>query len=148
MAVPVPEVSAAKAFSLFTEFKNFLFKGNLIDMAVGIIMGGAFGKLVDVFVKSVALPFVQAIAAYGTTPDKQKEIEKLLNRDWNGQTIGMGTFLGELTSFIILGAVVFFVIVKVIGAIMKKKEEAPAAPPAPSKEEVLLTEIRDLLAKR
>lgn len=150
--MPLPEVSTVKAkehaFSLFTEFRNFLFKGNLIDMAVGIVIGGAFGGLVKSFLDKIMLPFIAAITSVaGKEGEKATDAMAKLSTDVNGVNIPWGEFLAELINFVVLGAVVFFVIVKVIGALVKAKDQPP--PPAlPTKEEVLLTEIRDLLAKQ
>jgi large conductance mechanosensitive channel len=131
------------AFTLFDEFKNFAFKGNVVDLAVGVIIGAAFGKIVDSLVKSVIMPLIAVIS-----PGDKGYV------DWKwtirGQDVPYGVFLGDVVNFLIVSLVLFIFIVKFLGWIMKakKKEAAAAPPPPPTKEEVLLTEIRDLLKQR
>jgi large conductance mechanosensitive channel len=130
-----------KAVSLLEEFKGFAFKGNVVDLAVGVIIGAAFGKIVDSLVKSVIMPLIGAIL-----PGEQGYLGwKLVV---NGKDIPYGLFIGEVVNFIIVAAALFFVIVKFLGLLIKKKEVEAAAPPALSKDQELLIEIRDLLAKR
>jgi len=130
-----------KAVSLLEEFKGFAFKGNVVDLAVGVIIGGAFGKIVDSLVKSVIMPLIGAVL-----PGEQGYLGwKLVV---NGKDIPYGLFIGEVVNFIIVAAALFFVIVKFLGLLIKKKEVEAAAPPALSKDQELLIEIRDLLAKR
>jgi large conductance mechanosensitive channel len=130
-----------KAVSLLEEFKGFAFKGNVVDLAVGVIIGGAFGKIVDSLVKSVIMPLIGAIL-----PGEQGYLGwKLVV---NGKDIPYGLFIGEVVNFIIVAAALFFVIVKFLGLLIKKKEVEAAASPALSKDQELLIEIRDLLAKR
>jgi large conductance mechanosensitive channel len=129
-----------KAVSLLEEFKGFAFKGNVVDLAVGVIIGGAFGKIVDSLVKSVIMPIIGAIL-----PGEQGYLGwKLVV---NGKDIPYGLFIGEVVNFIVVAAALFFVIVKFLGLLIKKKEVEAAAPPALSKDQELLIEIRDLLAK-
>lgn len=130
-----------KAVSLLEEFKGFAFKGNVVDLAVGVIIGAAFGKIVDSLVKSVIMPLIGAIL-----PGEQGYLGwKLVV---NGKDIPYGLFIGEVVNFIIVAAALFFVIVKFLGLLIKKKEVEVAASPALSKDQELLIEIRDLLAKR
>jgi large conductance mechanosensitive channel len=135
---------AKKAFSLLDEFKNFAFKGNVIDLAVGVIIGAAFGKIVDSLVKHIIMPFIGVL-----TPGEQG----YLGWKWviNGKEIPYGLFLGEILNFLIVTAVLFLFIVKFLGWIMrarKQEEQARiAAPPPLTKDQALLTEIRDLLQK-
>ena len=131
-----------KAFSLLDEFKNFALKGNVIDLAVGVIIGGAFGKIVDSLVKHIFMPsinlLVRAISG--------KSELKFDDWQWNG--ILFGNFLTEILNFIIIAAALFIFVVKLLGFIMNMKKQeaaAPAAPPAPTKDQELLMEIRDLL---
>jgi large conductance mechanosensitive channel len=132
---------AKKAFSVVEEFKAFAFKGNVVDLAVGVIIGGAFGKIVDSLVKSVIMPIVGAFL-----PGEQGYLGwKLVI---NGKDVPYGLFIGEVVNFVIVAAALFFFIVKFLGFLMKKKEADVAAPPPPTKDQQLLTEIRDLLAKR
>lgn len=131
-----------KAFSLFDEFKNFAFKGNVIDLAVGVIIGAAFGKIIDSLVKHLLMPLISV-----ALPGEQG----YLGWKWvvNGKEVPYGLFLGEVVNFLIVAAALFLFIVKFLGWVMKsKKEEAAAAPPPPpTKDQQLLTEIRDLLKK-
>jgi len=135
-------VVGKKAFSLVEEFKAFAFKGNVVDLAVGVIIGGAFGKIVDSLVKSVIMPLIGAIL-----PGEQGYLGwKLVV---NGKDVPYGVFIGEIVNFLIVALALFIFIVKFLGFIMKSKEQAEvAAPPPPTKDQQLLTEIRDLLAKR
>ena len=131
-------ISTKAAFSLFEEFKNFAFKGNVVDLAVGVIIGAQFGKIVSSLVDNVIMPLVGAIL-----PGDQSY------KDWKlplGDGIPVGLFLADIVSFLILAAALFVFIVKFLGWIMKSKEAEAA--PEPSTEEKLLTEIRDLLKSR
>lgn len=132
---------AKKAFSIVDEFKAFAFKGNVVDLAVGVIIGGAFGKIVDSLVKSVIMPLIGAFL-----PGEQGYLGWKLAI--NGKEVPYGLFIGEVVNFLIVAAALFFFIVKFLGILMKSKQQAPAAPPAPTKDQELLSEIRDLLAKR
>jgi large conductance mechanosensitive channel len=129
---------AKKAFSLFEEFKSFAFKGNVIDLAVGVIIGAAFGKIIDSLVKHIIMPLISILI-----PSNQS----YLGWKWviDGKEIPYGLFLGEVVNFLIVSLALFVFIVKFLGWIMKtKKEEAAALPPL-TKDQELLTEIRDLL---
>lgn len=132
---------AKKAFSLFDEFKSFAFKGNVIDLAVGVIIGAAFGKIVDSLVKHIIMPFIGVLL-----PGEQGYLGwKLV---LNGKEIPYGLFLGEVVNFLIVAAALFLFMVKFLGWAMKiRKQEAvaPAGPPPLTKDQELLTEIRDLL---
>ncbi len=129
-----------QAFSLWNEFRNFAFKGNVIDLAVGVIIGGAFGKIVDSLVKQVIMPLVSVIM-----PGEQSYVAW----KWviNGKEIPYGLFLGEVVNFLIIALVLFIFIVKFLGLLVRNKKEEAAAPPALTKDQQLLTEIRDLLQK-
>ena len=127
-----------KALSLLEEFKNFALKGNVIDLAVGVIIGAAFGKIVDSLVKHVLMPLIGVLL-----PGEQGYL------GWKiavgAKEVPYGLFLGEVVNFVIVAFAIYLFIVKFLGFVMKAKEAAPAAPAAPTKEEVLLAEIRDLL---
>ncbi len=128
-----------QAFSLLEEFKNFAFKGNVIDLAVGVIIGAAFGKIVDSLVKQIIMPLISVVI-----PGDQSYV----SWKWviNGKEVPYGQFLGEVVNFLIVALVLFFFIVKFLGWVMRfKKEEAAAAPPPLTKDQELLAEIRDLL---
>lgn len=137
------------------EFKAFALKGNVMDMAVGVIIGGAFGKIVTSLVNDVIMPPI-GLAVGGVDFSDLKVILKpeVLNEAGEVATAAVtwnyGAFLQQVVDFAILAFCVF-IMVKLMNKMMKKKEEAPAAPapaPEPSKEEVLLTEIRDLLKEK
>ena len=139
------------------EFKEFAIKGNVMDLAVGVIIGGAFGKIIDSVVNDLVMPIVAAIIGQpdfsnmylvlrGNVPDGLALIEA---RKIDGAAIfAYGSFITVAINFLLL-ALVIFMMVKGINK-LKRKEEAKAAvsPPAPSKEEVLLAEIRDLLRNK
>ncbi|HLN33530.1 MAG TPA: large conductance mechanosensitive channel protein MscL [Gemmataceae bacterium] len=127
-----------QASSLLEEFKGFAFKGNVIDLAIGVIIGAAFGKIVSSLVQDIIMPLV-AVLLPG---DKGYEgwVFKV-----SGATIPFGRFIGELVNFLIVALVLFIFVVKFLGWIMRtKKEEAAVIPPL-TKDQELLTEIRDLL---
>ena len=131
---------AQKAFSLAEEFKNFAVKGNVIDLAVGVIIGAAFGKIIDSLVKHILMPLVSLML-----PGEQGYL------GWRlvvgGKEVPYGLFLGEVVNFLVVTLLLFLFIVKFLGWVMKaKKQEAAAAPPL-TKEQELLTEIRDLLKR-
>ena len=132
--------------SMVSEFKDFAMRGNVVDMAVGIVIGGAFGKIVSSFVADVLMPPI-GLALGGvdftglavTLQEAAGEVEAV--------TLNYGTFIQTVIDFLII-AFAIFLVVKAMNSMKKKEEEAPAAPPEPSKEEVLLTEIRDALRAR
>jgi len=130
-----------KSLTLVEEFKKFALKGNVIDLAVGVIIGIAFGKIIDSLVKNIIMPIVGVLL-----PGNQGYLGwKLVVA---GQEIPYGLFIGEVVNFLIVALALFIFIVKFLGWIMKaKKEEAAAPTPAPTKDQELLTEIRDLLKK-
>ena len=131
-----------------SDFKEFAMKGNIVDMAVGVIIGGAFGKIVTSLVNDIIMPVV----SLATGGDGYKNLKKVITEagvDENGNAIeevaiNYGVFIQNIVDFLII-AFCIFVALRVIMKFKKKEEEAPAAPAAPSAEETLLTEIRDLL---
>ncbi|MBN2480686.1 MAG: large-conductance mechanosensitive channel protein MscL [Bacteroidales bacterium] len=135
---------------IFKEFKEFAVKGNMIDMAVGIIIGMAFGKIVSSLVNDVIMPPIGMLIG-GVDFTDLKVLLKAAGTDEAGNaieavTLNYGTFIQTAIDFLIV-ALVVFMMVKAINSLKKKEEAAPAPPPAPTKEEQLLTEIRDLLKK-
>ncbi len=136
---------------LFGEFKDFIARGNVMDMAIGVIIATAFGKITTSLVNDVFMPFLGWV--FGTRDMTALNLvvrEAVLDGETVVQeaiTIGFGNFVAAIIDFILI-AMVVFAIVKTINSMKKKTEEAPAEPPAPSNEEVLLTEIRDLLKKQ
>ena len=130
---------------LFDEFKAFVMRGNVVDMAVGVIIGGAFGKIVTSLVNDIFMPIIGMIL--GNVNFSSLEIK--LGEPVEGAeqaAIRYGMFIQEIVNFLII-ALCIFMVIKVINKMQKKKEETPAPAPEPTKEEVLLTEIRDALNK-
>ncbi|MEZ5976727.1 MAG: large-conductance mechanosensitive channel protein MscL [Planctomycetota bacterium] len=130
------------------EFKDFAMRGNVMDMAIGIIIGGAFGKIVSSFVANVMMPPLGVLMGGVDFSDKEIVL-KAAETGADGTeipavTLGYGIFINTVIDFVIV-AFAIFLLVKAMNAAKKKEEAAPAAPPAPSKEEVLLGEIRDIL---
>jgi large conductance mechanosensitive channel len=130
---------------LVDEFKAFAMKGNVVDMAVGIIIGAAFGKIVSSLVADIFMPPLGLLIG-GVNFTELKIILKAAVGTNPAVTWNYGNFLQAAFDFVIVAFVVFLVI-KAIVAAKRKEEVAPAAPPVPTKEETLLTEIRDLLKK-
>jgi large conductance mechanosensitive channel len=130
---------------LLDEFKKFAIKGNVMDMAVGVIIGAAFGKIVTSFVNDVIMPPI-GILVGGVKFSELKLVLKEAVGEAPAITLNYGNFLQVTFDFLII-AMSIFLAVKMLNAAKKKEEAQPAAPPAPTKEEVLLTEIRDLLKK-
>ncbi|MFN8240134.1 MAG: large-conductance mechanosensitive channel protein MscL [Bacteroidales bacterium] len=133
---------------LLDEFKAFAMKGNVVDMAVGIIIGAAFGKIVSSMVNDIIMPPLGLLIG-GVNFTDLKVIMKAATETHPAVTWNYGNFIQVIFDFAIVAFAVFLVI-KAMNAAKKKEEAAPAAPPAPpapTKEEVLLTEIRDLLKK-
>lgn len=130
---------------MLKEFKAFAMKGNVVDMAVGIVIGGAFAKIVSSFVANVIMPPI-GIAVGGVNFTDLAFTLKEAEGDGKAVTLNYGMFVQTVFDFIII-AFAIFMVVKAVNAAKKKEETAPAAPPAPPKQEVLLEEIRDLLKK-
>ena len=131
---------------MLEEFKKFAMRGNVIDMAVGIIIGGAFGKIVSSFVSDVIMPPIGLLLS-GRDFSRMMITLKEATETTKAVTINYGVFLNTVIDFIIIAFAIFMVI-KAMNRMKKKQEEKPAPPPAPSKEELLLTEIRDELRKK
>jgi large conductance mechanosensitive channel len=128
------------------DFKAFAMKGNLIDMAVGIIIGAAFGKIISSFVADVVMPPLGLLIGGVNFTDLKVVLKSAVDATHPAVTLNYGNFLQVTFDFLIV-ALAIFLVLKAILAAKKKEEAAPAAPPAPTKEETLLTEIRDLLKK-
>ncbi len=131
---------------MIKEFKDFAMKGNVMDMAVGIIIGGAFGTIVKSMVDDVLMPPIGVLMG-GVDFSDIKIPVKEASEGAEAVTINIGSFANNVISFLIVAFAVFM-LVKVMNAAKKKEEEAPAAPPKPSAEEQRLIEIRDILAKK
>ncbi len=127
--------------AVIKEFKEFAMRGNVVDLAVAVVIGGAFGKIVSSMVDDIITPAILTPAL------KAAHLTNLAELVIPGTAIKYGNFVSQIISFIIV-AIALFAIVKAINITKKKEAESPELPPAPTKEEVLLTEIRDILAKQ
>ena len=140
--------------SFLQEFKAFAMKGNVVDMAVGVIIGGAFGKIVSSVVADVIMPPLGLLIGGVNFTDLKwvmKPVEVVDGKEIAAVTLNYGNFLQATFDFLIIAFSIFMFIKLITKLTEKKKAEAPAAPPAPpapSKEEVLLTEIRDILKEK
>lgn len=135
-----------------TDFKAFAMRGNVIDMAVGVIIGGAFGKIVTSLVNDLIMPAMSLLI--GGDGFKNLKYVITAGKDAVGDeaaveevALNYGMFIQNIVDFIII-ALCIFIAIRVIEKFKRKAKETPAAPPAPSNEEVLLTEIRDLLKQQ
>jgi large conductance mechanosensitive channel len=129
------------------EFKEFALKGNVVDMAVGVIIGGAFGKIVSSLVNDIIMPPIGVLTG-GVDFKDLKTVLVDATEEAEAVTLNWGMFVQNIIDFLII-AISIFCIIKMMTKLSKKKEEPAPAPaePEPTKEEVLLTEIRDLLKK-
>lgn len=125
--------------SMMKEFKDFAMRGNVLDLAVGVVIGGAFGAIVSSLVNDIIMPLVGALTG-------GYDVSGLMFRVGEAE-VKYGMFLQAVVNFLII-AFAIFVVVKLVNSMKKKKEEAPAPAPAPPKSEVLLEEIRDLLKNK
>lgn len=138
----VPADSTKKATSILTEFKNFALRGNVIDLAIAVIIGAAFGKIINSLVKHIIMPGIGLLL-----PSEKGYLAWKLTI--GAKEIPYGLFVGEVVNFVIVALALYIFIVKFLGFVMRaKKQEATAAPPAPPKEQQLLSEIRDLLKEQ
>jgi large conductance mechanosensitive channel len=131
---------------LVKEFKEFAMKGSVVDLAVGVIIGGAFGKIVASFVNDVLMPPLGVLLGGVDFKDYKAILVEAVG-ETPAVTLNYGMFIQNVIDFVIIAAAIFMMI-KAINSAKKKEEAAPAAPPAPSAEETLLTEIRDLLKEK
>jgi large conductance mechanosensitive channel len=142
---------------MFQEFKKFAMRGNVVDMAVGIVIGVAFGAIITSFVGDVLMPMI-GMATGGADFSNYFLVLKegspagpyatvAAAKEAGGVAVAYGVFINAIVNFLIV-AFALFMVVKAMNAAKKAEAAAPAAPPKPSREEVLLTEIRDLLAKQ
>jgi large conductance mechanosensitive channel len=129
--------------SMLQEFKEFAIKGNVIDMSVGIVIGAAFGKIVSSFVADVIMPPIGVIVG-GVDFTKLAVTIKEAAGEVPAVTLNYGNFIQSMVDFTIIAAAIF-IVVKLINNLKKQEAAAPAPAPEPTKEELLLTEIRDLL---
>lgn len=143
--------------SFIQDFKAFILRGNVVDLAIAVVIGGAFGKIVNSFVADVLMPPIGM--ALGKVNFSQLKIilqdgipavmqgEQVISPEVPEVAIRYGLFLQSAIDFVVIAFCVFLLI-KAIAKMQKAKEEAPAAPPAPTKEEILLEEIRDILKNK
>jgi large conductance mechanosensitive channel len=130
-----------KATSFVDEFRRFALKGNVIDLAIGVIIGAAFAKVIDSLVKNIIMPLVSLLF-----PTDQSYLEwKLVV---GAQAIPYGLFIGDVVNFLIVALALFIFVVKFLGWMARRRAEEAPPPSAPSREEQLLGEIRDLLRDR
>lgn len=132
--------------SLISEFKAFAMRGNVIDMAVGIIIGAAFGKIVSSFVDGVVMPPLGLLIGGVDFSDLAIVLKEAVG-ETPAVLLRYGAFIQTVVDFLIV-AFAIFIAIKAMNSLRRKEAEAPAAPPAPTKEELLLTEIRDLLREQ
>ncbi|GAO36620.1 large conductance mechanosensitive channel protein MscL [Sulfuricella sp. T08] len=130
---------------MMQDFKEFAVRGNVVDMAVGVIVGAAFGKIVSSFVADVVMPPIGVLLGGVNFSDLAVTMKEAADKS-PAVVIAYGKFTQTVIDFTII-AFVIFMAVRFISSLKKKEEAAPAAPAAPSAEQVLLTEIRDLLKK-
>jgi large conductance mechanosensitive channel len=142
---------------MLKEFKEFAMRGNVVDMAVGIVIGAAFGAIVSSAVGDVLMPVIGLalggadfsnqfiLLRDGATPGPYASLSAA--KEAGAVTLAYGVLINALVNFLIV-AFALFLVIKGMNSMKRKEEAAPAAPPAPTKEEALLTEIRDLLSRR
>lgn len=130
--------------SWLDEFKAFIAKGNAMSLAVGVIIGGAFSTITSSLTNDIIMPVVSMFLGGVDFSAWKLTLPQLFGEAVEPITLNYGTFISTVINFLILALVVFWM-VKIFNRFQRKKEEAPLAPPEPSPEEVLLTEIRDLL---
>jgi large conductance mechanosensitive channel len=128
---------------MISEFKSFAMRGTVVDMAVGIVIGGAFGKIVSSFVADVLMPPIGLMLGGVDFPDLSVTLREAAGKA-AAVSIDYGSFLQTVVDFVII-AFAIFLVVKAMNTMMREEEAPPPAPTGPSKEEVLLTEIRDAL---
>jgi large conductance mechanosensitive channel len=151
MTLPVRDVEE-KGLQMLKEFREFAMKGNVVDLAVGVIIGAAFGGIVTSLVGDIIMPIVGAITGgldfsnYFAPLSKTVTAANLADAKKQGAVLAWGNFLTLTINFIII-AFVLFIVIRAVNQLKRKDEAAPAAPPKPIREEELLTEIRDLLKK-
>jgi len=137
---------------MLKEFKEFALKGNVVDLAVGVIIGAAFGSIVNSLVGDIIMPIIGSITGgldfsnYFTGLSKAVNATNLADAKKQGAVLAWGSFLTLTFNFLIV-AFVLFIVIRLMNKLKRKEEAAPAAPPKPTRQEELLTEIRDLLKK-
>ena len=140
-----------KVGGLLDEFKAFAFKGSVVDLAVGVIIGAAFGAIVTSLVKNIIMPLVSLVIPSDIGYESWKWTiggHMVDGKLVDAKTIAYGQFLADVLNFLVVAFVLFICIKKFLGWAMRSKEQAAAAPPPPTKDQELLTEIRDLLKQK
>ncbi len=144
--------------SMLKEFREFAMRGNVVDLAIGVVIGGAFSKIVTSMVQDIIMPPLNLLTAksglefsklavrYPVEMKKMTEDGQSITETVNYSILNYGPFLQSIVDFILIAACIFFV-VKLMNSAKKKQETAPAAPPTPSEDILLLREIRDSLKK-
>ena len=151
MSVPVREAEE-KGLQMLKEFRDFAMKGNVVDLAVGVIIGAAFGSIVSSLVGDIIMPVIGAITGgldfsnYFIGLSKAVTATNLADAKKQGAVLAWGNFLTLTLNFIIV-AFVLFIVIRFMNQLKRKDEAAPPPPPKPTRQEELLTEIRDLLKK-
>ncbi len=130
---------------MIQEFKKFVMRGNVVDLAVGMVVGGAFGKIVGSFVTDILTPPLGILMGGVNFTDLKLVLKEAVGTQ-AAASINYGVFIQSVINFLIV-AIAIFAVVKAMNAMKKKEEAAPAAPAAPTNQEILLEEIRDLLKK-
>lgn len=131
---------------MLKEFKKFAMRGNVVDLAVGVIIGGAFGKIVSSLVNDVVMPLLGLIVGGVNFTDLKLPLKEATEGS-EAIFLNYGQFIQSIFDFLII-AFSIFLFIKALNSFKKKEEDKPAPPPAPTKEELLLTEIRDLLKEK
>lgn len=138
---------------MLKEFREFAMKGNVVDLAVGVIIGAAFGAIVSSMVADIIMPIIGAVTGgldfsnYFTALSAKVNAGNLADAKKQGAVLAWGNFLTLVLNFMIV-AFVLFIVIRLMNKLKKQDAAAPAAPPAPTKDQELLTEIRDLLKQR
>ncbi len=132
--------------TILKDFKAFVMRGNVVDMAVGVIIGTAFGKIVSSLVNDVLMPPIGYLMG-GVDFKNFSLVMKEATDATPAVTLKYGLFINTVIDFLIVAAVIF-ILINAVNTVVKKEAAAPAAPPKPSNEELLLTEIRDLLKRK
>jgi large conductance mechanosensitive channel len=151
MNLPVRETEE-KGLQMLKEFREFAMKGNVVDLAVGVIIGAAFGAIVTSLVGDIIMPIIGSITGgldfsnYFTGLSKAVNATNLADAKKQGAVLAWGNFLTLTINFLIV-AFVLFLVIRAMNTLKRKDAAVPAAPPKPTREEELLTEIRDLLKK-
>jgi large conductance mechanosensitive channel len=135
-----------KAFSLFEEFKNFALKGNVIDLAVGVIIGAAFGAIVKSLVDNIMMPLIAALT--NVTAGKEEGYKAWVIHMRGKNDVHIGLFFADIVNFFIVALALFIFIQKFLGFVLRNRKEEAVAPPPPTRDQELLSEIRDLLKEK